>query len=116
MKWHLKEIRNAIRSIAPAVLPLVPGGAKLAPILNTITTAMEDAEAIPGATGAEKKAHVLSIVAAGVATANSSGKIKLDPVEIEAIASSGIDTTIRAVKAVQAAHPAPGDTEAAPHA
>lgn len=104
MKFHLDAFKNAVRVFAPIVLPMIPHGDKIAPLIPTITGAIEEAEAIKGASGAEKKAHVLAIVQAGVATANATGHVTLNPAEVGAIASNGIDAVIGAVKAVEQAH------------
>jgi hypothetical protein len=105
MKFHLDKFISVLRVLGPVVLSTVPGGQKIAPLIPTITGAIEEAEALPGATGAEKKAHVLAIVEAGVATANATGKVKLDPTEVAAIADKGIDTVVQTVKVVEKAHP-----------
>ncbi len=103
MKFHLSKFIAVVKVIAPAVLASVPGGEKIAPLIPTITHAIEEAEAIKGS-GAEKKAHVLAIVKAGVETANATGKVALDPAEVHDIASTGIDTVIAAVHVVEKAH------------
>jgi hypothetical protein len=105
MKFHLDKFISIVRLLGPVVLAAVPGGQKIAPLIPTITGAIEDAEAIQGATGAEKKAHVLAIVEAGVATANATGKVTLDPAEVAAIADTGIDTVVQTIKVVEKAHP-----------
>lgn len=107
MKFNLGAFINTVRILGPVVLATVPGGEKIAPLIPTITGAIEDAEAIKGASGAEKKAHVLNIVQAGIATANATGKVALDPAGVLVAASTGIDAVVATVNVVKAAHAAP---------
>jgi hypothetical protein len=93
-KFDLKKFQALVLLLAPAVLLAVPGGEKIAPFVPVIATAIVAAEAIPGATGPEKRAHVLTIVAAGVTVANASGKLTLDPTEVATVAGKGIDAVI----------------------
>ena len=115
MKFNLRAFTTLVRQIAPIVLAAVPNGQKLGPVINTITAAIEEAEQIPGATGAEKKDHVLKITAAGVAVANAAGA-KLNDAEIAAIAGNGIDAVVGAVNAVKKEHvaPAPASSSSSP--
>lgn len=113
MKFHLGAFVNVLRVLGPAVLATVPGGEKIAPLIPTITGAIEEAEAIRGASGAEKKAHVLGIVQAGIATANATGKVSLDPAAVQTVAANGIDAVIGALNVVKAAH---GQAEPSPAA
>ena len=115
MKFNLHKFLSLVKLLGPAVLVSVPGGEKIAPHVDTIVNAIGEAEQIKGASGAEKKARVLSIVQAGVKTANATGKVQLDPLEVQAIASDGIDAVIGTVhviegaKVVKAPPPVPGD-------
>lgn len=106
MKIHLGKFKSLVRFLGPVVLSAVPGGDKIAEHVDVLLGAIEEAEQIRGATGAEKKAHVLAIVAAGVTEANASGKVHLDPAAAQAIAAHAVDAVITTVKAVHAA-PAP---------
>src|SRR6266576_2660858 len=88
--------------MAPAILAVAKVPAALIP---TITHAMAEAQALPGASGADKKAHVLSIVQDGIDTLNTSkGKTVLDPAKTVAAVSGGIDTTIATIHLVEDRH------------
>lgn len=100
MKFNFGKFKSLVRLLGPVVLAAVPGGEKIAPHVDTVLDAIEEAEQIKGATGPAKKAHVLAIVAKGVATANATGTVKLSASDVEAIASHGIDAVIGAVKVV----------------
>lgn len=100
---HLGKFKSLVRLLGPVVLSAVPGGEKIAPHLDTVLGAIEEAEQIKGASGAEKKAHVLAIVSAGVAEANATGKVKLDVADVQVIAAHAIDAVIGSVKAVHGA-------------
>ena len=95
MKWL-----DLLKAIGPAVVAaVVPGGPVLAPI---IVSAIAEAEHIKGATGAEKKAHALNLVAAGAAGVNAvANKVVIDPSQAVAAAASGIDSVVGAINAVQ---------------
>lgn len=103
MKFDFHKFLAVVSQVGPMVLGAVPGGEKIAPLIPTITHAITEAEAIKGASGAEKKAHVLAVVAAGVATANATGKVTLDPTEVEQIASTGVDAVIGTVHVIAGA-------------
>lgn len=103
MKLHLGKFTSLVRLLGPVVLAAVPGGEKIAPHVTTVLDAIADAEQMKGASGAEKKARALAIVAKGVATANATGKVKLDVSEVQAIAAHGIDAVVGAVTVVGSA-------------
>ena len=87
--------------LAPLILANIKGGSKIAPIIPVIVAGIEEAEKVKGATtGAEKKAHVLNTVEAGIAAANATGKVKIDAAEVTQLASDGIDVVISAVNLV----------------
>lgn len=106
-KFDIAKFLQIVSMIGPGVLMLVPGGAAIAPLVPVIIHAIGDAEQIKGATGAEKKAHVLAIADAAVTVANTTGKVTLDPVQVQAVAGQGIDAVIGTVAIVQGAHPPP---------
>ncbi len=99
----LAKFLSIIKLVAPVVLASVKGGEKIAPLVPVITGAIEEAEQIHGATGAEKKAHVLNVVSAGVTAANATGKVKMDPAEVQAVASDGIDAVIGTLHVIDGA-------------
>jgi hypothetical protein len=118
MKFNLHKFIDVVKFIAPVVLLAVPGGAAIAPLIPVITHAITEAEQMKGASGAEKKKHVLEITAASVTTLNASGKVHLNPAEVAQVASDGIDAVIgtvhviegaKVVKAPAAATPATGN-------
>lgn len=105
MKFSLHSFSTLLKVIAPVVLPFVPNGDKLAPFVGQIMHGIDEAEQIPGATGPEKKAHVMNIVAIGAGAAGT--HVTLDQAEVLTTANAGIDAVIGAIKLVQNAHPRP---------
>jgi hypothetical protein len=103
-KFTLDQFLVTLQLVGPSVLAAVPGGQKIAPLIPTITGAIAEAQAIAGATGAEKKAHVENIVAAGVVTANATGRVALDPVAVSVIVGNGIDAVIGALRLLEQLH------------
>ena len=95
---------DLLKTLGPVVVAAtVPGGAILAPI---IVGAIAEAEKLPGATGAEKKAAALKLVKAGAAGTNAvAGRVVVDPTEAGTAAEKGIDTV---VTVVNIAHKAAG--------
>jgi hypothetical protein len=88
--------------LAPTILAAAKVPAALIP---TVTHAIGEAQQLPGASGAEKKAHVLSIVQDGVETFNAAkGKTVIDPALAVAATSGGIDTTIATINLVKGKH------------
>lgn len=96
-RFDLARFLAVLAAVGPVMLTLVPGAEKIGALIPVVVAAIGDAEQIKGATGPQKKAHVLAIVAAGVAVANSTGKLKLDAAEVAGVASGGIDTVIAAI-------------------
>jgi len=102
MAFDFGKFIALVNLLGPAVLLNVKGGEKIAPLVAVITSAIGEAQAIKGATGAEKKAHVLAIAAAAVTVANSSAKgVVLDPEEVQAVAGDGIDAVVGTIHIVQ---------------
>jgi hypothetical protein len=100
-KADLDRFLMLVNALAPVVLEKVKGGDKVVRFIPSITQGIVAAEQIKGATGAEKKARVLEIVAAGVATANATGQVKLNPAAVAAAASGGIDAVINTIHAIE---------------
>jgi len=96
-KFNLDQFLKIANAVAPLALAGVPGGEKLEPLVPLITGSIAVAQAIPDATGPEKKALVQHLVRTGVTVANATGKIALDPVAIDQIADNGIDAVIGAI-------------------
>lgn len=103
MKWL-----DLVKLIAPAIVAAtVPGG----PVIGgLIVHGIDEAEQIAGASGAEKKAHVLEIVRSGLEGANAglaaAGRPTLPATAILDAANKGIDTTIATVNLVHQKHAA----------
>lgn len=98
------------RMILPLLGFLVPGAA---PILPYILDGITAAEAIPGASGADKKAHALQVVSDGAAAVTASGKLTIDPAAAVATATA-VFSAVDNVKAIVAsAQPTPTATPAA---
>ena len=77
MKWA-----ELAKFLIPVVAAFVPGAAPLAPL---ILSGVNEAEQLVSASGADKKAHVLRLVAAGAATATATGKVTIDPTTAVAV-------------------------------
>lgn len=76
----------------PIICAVVPAAAPLAPF---IIAGISEAEAIKGASSAEKKAHALNIITAGATATNvAAGKVVIDPMLVTATASQAIDTAV----------------------
>ena len=87
-----------VGKIAPAILVFTP----LAPIAGPITAAIQEAEAIHGAsTGAEKLAHVVAVAKEAAKVANAAaGHTVVNEVGIEAAAAHAIGAVVSAANAV----------------
>ena len=103
MKFDLRKFLAVVAQVGPVVMAAVPGGEKIGQIIPKVVDAIGEAEQIRGATGAEKKAHVLNVVKGAVDALNTSGRVKLNPGEVEAIASQGIDTVVATVHVIEGA-------------
>lgn len=100
-KFDLDKFLSIVSILGPAILMVVPGGAQIAVLIPKIVSAIQEAEALPNSTGPEKKAHVLKIVDAAVAVLNATGRVVLDPAQIQAIAGSAIDLVISIVNVIE---------------
>lgn len=85
-----------LKQIGPIIVAAtVPGGAILAPI---IVSGIATAEQIPGASGPEKKQHVIELATAAAQGINAAaGKPVIDPVTVQQVAGSAIDTVVGSV-------------------
>ena len=101
MKFDLHKTLMLINLLAPIALANVKGGEKVSQFIPIVTNGIIAAEQMKGATGAEKKAHVLEIVTAGVQASNATGKTAIDVHEVVTAAGAGIDATISAVHAIE---------------
>lgn len=84
-----------VSKVAPLVMAFTP----LAPFAPIVTAAMQEAEAMPGATGSQKLEHVVAIVGHAAEVAQAAGKA-VNPAEVQAAAAqvvSGIVATVNAL-------------------
>jgi hypothetical protein len=102
MKFHFDRFVEIVDRLGPVVLAVVPGGDKIAPLVPTIVHGIKEAQAMKGASGAEKKRHVLNAITDGADVAAAAG-VHVSSEEIAAIASRGIDTVVEAVHVVEGA-------------
>src|SRR4029077_10631060 len=80
----------------------------LAPIAGAVVEAIGAAQAMEGATGPEKLAHVVTIATeAPQATNAQEGRVVIDPDAMQAAATTAISAVVQTVKIVQAAHENP---------
>lgn len=120
MGFSFSKFAAVLTTLAPIVTLLVPGGDKVAPYLPAILAGMAEAQQIPGASGRDKKAHVLAMVeqAADALAVGKPGKV--DKATLLLIAGNTIDTvisTIHVIEQAQATLPAmPGLVEKLPSA
>jgi hypothetical protein len=90
-----------VNLIVPIVAAFVPGASRLAPY---ILTGIQEAEQLAVAKGAEKKAHALKVVDAGIATTNVLAKrVVLEPRYGVATAAAIIDTVVGVVNIIHKA-------------
>lgn len=102
MKFDLHAFLSVVRQVGPIILAATPAGHKIPPeLVPKIVDAIGEAQAIKGASGEEKKAHVLNVLGTAVDVANTTGKVKLDADEIKGVASAGIDNVVATVKIIQ---------------
>lgn len=92
---------RVLAHLGPMALAFTP----LAPIAPIVIAAIAEAEAMQGATGPEKLAHVVNIATdAASATNLQTGKPVIDPALMAKTASEAISTTVDVVKMVNDAH------------
>lgn len=91
---------DILKFIGPTIVAaVVPHGRDLAPIIVDAITA---AEQLKGATGADKKAHALTLVEQGAAGANAvAGKTLIDPKEAASTAGVAIDAVVKTVNLIR---------------
>lgn len=98
-----------VKLLAPTIVAVaVPGvGPALA---AAIADGIAEAEQIPGASGADKKAHVLNLVRAGAGAVNAASEPDaLQQAQVDGLVSavgSGIDTAVAVVNLIHQQHPA----------
>jgi hypothetical protein len=92
--------------IAPSILAAIPNGAKIAPFVPVITSGIQAAEQLPGATSDQKKSHVMTLAMAAFQTLEGTGVLHLNPAEFQSTVGAGIDATVGTINLVQQAHQA----------
>lgn len=103
MNWHWLSL---IASQTGSVLSVIRGAA---PLVGIVTTAIQTAEALRGATGAQKLAHAQQLVVAGAAATNEiAGRTVIDPAVANIVAAEAISTIVDTANLIHQAHaPAP---------
>lgn len=90
-KWS--AFANAVKLIAPIAVTLV--NPALGPVVGIIVHAVNESEAIEGATGIEKLNHAKSIVHDGVTAMNAIAGKELVPVDgLDKSVTEAINTTV----------------------
>lgn len=101
---------DILKQIGPMVIATtVPNGALIAP---AIVQAIQEAEAIKGATGPQKLARVVNIATSAAQIAKSSG-VKIDPADVQRAATAAISATVDVVNIIDKAK-APSPTTSTP--
>lgn len=82
-----------LKLIVPVVLAAV--NPALAPLAGIITQGIGEAEQIPGATGADKLAHVVNLSVLSAQGVNAgAGRVIVDPTLVQSSAASAISTAV----------------------
>lgn len=90
---NLKHFLMALAVVAPKVLAVTP----LAPIARPVQKAIAEAEAMKGASGQEKLAHVVE-VAGDAADAAAAAGVHVDPNAVRAAAAHAVSTAVDLTK------------------
>lgn len=99
MNWHWL---NLIVHLAPIVMSVIPGAAPLAPI---VAVAIQRAESMPGATGAQKLALAQQLVVEGATAANVlAGHTVIEPMLAQSVAAEAISTVVDTANVIHRAH------------
>lgn len=79
----------------------------LAPMAPYVAQSIQDAELLPGASGADKLSHVVSLVRNGIAAANAqAGRQVIDTQLSDTLIQQAISTAVSVVNIVHQAHAA----------
>lgn len=104
MKFDFHRFLEVVKFVGPAVLAATPGAQRIPlDMIPTIVDAIGEAQAIKGASGSDRKAHVMKVIDGAVHVSNETGKVKLDAGEIKTVAGAGIDNVIATVKIIHGA-------------
>lgn len=82
MKWF-----QVFQFVLPLVAQFLP---KIIPLVPYIQTGVVEAQAIAGASNADKLAHLTNVVKAGASAVTATGKAKIDPEEAAQILQSAV--------------------------
>lgn len=96
---------DVLKVMGPALVSFLPGG----PIYGSLLLAgIEAAEQLPDASGAEKKALVMQMVALGIqGVKTAKPDAPVDPTEIATLVGTGIDTVVGVVNVLAKRVPPP---------
>lgn len=97
--------------VAPTVLSVIPGVPPA--LIPVVAQGITEAESLPGATGAEKKQHVINLVTEGMTGVNAVHPVA-DPAVVTAAVSQGIDAVVSTVNNIKAVHDTLPPAAAAP--
>lgn len=93
-----------LAQLGPQVLLFTP----LAPIAPLVVAAIGEAEALAGATGPDKLAHVVNIATIAASAANAqAGHVVIDPATMQAAAENAISTVVGVTNMVHYSEDAP---------
>lgn len=96
-KWF-----DIIKTVAPIVLMMIPG---MAPLVPLVIFGITEAEQIRGASGPQKKQHVMEIVQAGLTGTNAVAKKELlPPQQTMQTVSAAIDTVVGVANLIDRVH------------
>lgn len=94
----LADFAKKVGQFAPMILALTP----LAPIAPAVALGIQEAEAIRGASGPEKLAHVVKIAKHAADAANAqAGKEVIDAAQVEATAGQVVSAVVSTVNLVE---------------
>jgi hypothetical protein len=85
--------KTLVKTIVPLILPFI--NPRLAPLGPVIANGIQEAESIPGASGADKLQHVTNIAVQAAQGINVvAGKDLVDPVHVQQTAADAISTVV----------------------
>lgn len=97
---------DVVKSLAPVIIAIVAPG--LAPLGTVIASAITEAEQLAGASGPDKKAHVVAIASDAAAAINlTAKKTVVDPATVASSAGSAIDVVVSVANMIHNAATAP---------
>lgn len=91
---------STLWAFAPKLIVALRYGATLLPYIPQIVELIQEAEAIPAATGNDKKNHVLAVLRTTLELANQTNKVNVNVEEIVSAASQAIDVVIGVVNLI----------------